>query len=269
MGFFNEKKRASPYVSPALSQEPPRHSGFAPAIPDLEEKDSKYKKSIRILRFVTRLLSVILNALVIGVLSFSLFKYFTTKSHPISSTNASHPWAEPATLWPTFVLLGIAVVTFFMNFFTLLAYCCGVGAANKVNSCSTVVSYIFLGVHVLLWVMATGAFKLGSNGKDLWGYSCSSEADKLQAEVKSFVDFGKLCTMQTGAWYVSILETAVYLLTFIVTILTLCRASQKKKLGKMRENMNMEAGYDRVELGSVYKQGRRYMPLAGESPSLR
>jgi len=110
---------------------------------------------------------------------------------------------------------------------------------------------------------------MGSNGKDLWGYSCSGQADKLQEEVKSFLDFGKLCTMQTGAWYVSIVETVVYLLTFVVTILMLRRASHKKKLSKVRESMNMEAGYDRVELGSVYKQGRRYMPLAGESPSLR
>jgi hypothetical protein len=156
----------------------------------------KYKKSIRIFRFVTRLLSVILNALMIGVLSFALYKFYTTKSHPISSTDASSAWVSPATLWPTFVLLGTAVVTFFMNVFTLLAYCCGVGAANKVNSCSTWVSYILLGVHVLVWASATGAFKLGSNGKDLWGYSCSSEATKLEEAVKSFVDFDKLCSMQ-------------------------------------------------------------------------
>jgi len=269
MGFFNEKKRASAYVSPALLQESPRHSGFAPPLQEMEEKDLKYKKSIRIFRFITRLLSVILNALMIGVLSFALYKYYTTKSHPISSTNASSAWVNPATLWPTFVLLGISVITFFMNVFTLLAYCCGVGAANKVNSCSTWISYIFLGIHVLMWISATGAFKIGSNGKDLWGYSCSSEADKLKEEVKSFVDFGKLCTMQAGAWYVSIIQTAVYFLTFIVTVLTLRRASQKKKMNKMRDSMNMEAGYDRVELGGVYKQGRRYMPLAGESPSLR
>lgn len=61
----------------------------------------------------------------------------------------------------------------------------------------------------------------------------------------------------------SIVETAIYLLTFIVTILVLRRSNTKKKLNRARESINMEAGYDRVELGSVYKQGSRYMPLAG------
>lgn len=158
----------------------------------------KYKKSIRSLRFITRLLSLILNALMIGVLSWALYKYYTTKSHPISPTNPALLWVTPATLWPTFVLLGIALITFFMNGFTLIAYCCGVGAANKVNTCSTVVSYIFLGVHVVLWGIAAGAFKMGGNGSDLWGYSCSDAADKIAQEVKSYVDFGKLCSSQVG-----------------------------------------------------------------------
>ncbi|KAE8449032.1 hypothetical protein EG329_008620 [Mollisiaceae sp. DMI_Dod_QoI] len=271
MGFFNEKKRATVSVSPAVSQEPlsgsTRHSGFAPSLPHLEEQDSKYKKTIRILRFISRLISLILNALMISILTYALYKYFTTKSHPIPSS--SSPWANPAILWPTFVLLSIALITFIMNLFTLVAYCCSVRAANTVNTCSTVISYIFLGVHVLLWAIAAGAFKMGSNGKDLWGYSCSTTADKLQEEVKSFLDFGKLCTYQTGAWYISIIEAVTYLLTFIITILMLRRASHKKKINKIRESLNMEAGYDRVEMGSMYKQGRRYMPLAGESPSFR
>ncbi|CZR58634.1 uncharacterized protein PAC_08526 [Phialocephala subalpina] len=279
MGFFNEKKRVSIAASPALSQEPlsagsagsagSRHSGFAPSLSDLEKKDSKYKKLIRVLRFLTRLFSLLLNALMIAVLTWALYKYYTTRFHPISSSNSASAWVNPATLWPTFVLLGIAVATFFMNLFTLIAYCCSIRAANTVNTCSTVISYIFLGVHVLLWAIAAGAFKMGSNGKDLWGYTCSSQADKLAEEVKSFLNFGKLCQYQTGAWYISIIEAIIYLLTFIITILMLRRSASKKKLGRMRESMNMEAGYDRVELQTGgggfggYKRGTRYMPLAG------
>lgn len=52
-------------------------------------------------------------------------------------------------------------------------------------------------------------------------------------------------------------------------VLMVRRASHKKKLNRVRESLNMEAGYDRVEMGSMYKQGRRYMPLAGESPQIR
>lgn len=37
-----------------------------------------------------------------------------------------------------------------------------------------------------------------SDGKTLWGYSCGDEAEKIQEEVMSFVDFGKLCDMQVS-----------------------------------------------------------------------
>ncbi|KAF8846796.1 hypothetical protein BDZ45DRAFT_608416, partial [Acephala macrosclerotiorum] len=234
---------------------------------------------IRVLRFLTRFISLILNALVITALTYALYTYFTTRSRPISASNPASAWVNPANLWPTFLLLGIAVVTFFMNLITLIAYCCSVRAANTVNTCTTVVSYIFLGVHVVLWGVAVGAFKMASNGKDLWGYSCSSQADRIAGEVKSYVDFGKLCQRQTGAWYISIIEVIIYLLTFIITILMLCRSASKKKLKNVRNSLNMEAGYDRVELKQtagnaglglgMYKAGGRYMPLAGESPSLR
>lgn len=229
MGLHDEKRAAS-YVSsvPGESQEPLRSSGHASSMPSLAEKDSVsqsfshffdenlvlfghsktnqypqiYKKYIRIFRFVTRLLSVVLNALVIGTLSLSLYKYYTTKSRtwtPSSSNDPGHLWPLSPTLWPTFVLLGIAVMTFIINLFTLLAYCCGVGAANKVSSVSTWLTTIFLGIHFAAWIVATGSYKIWSSESTLWGWSCSSAADELTAavgEVKSFVDFGKLCDMQ-------------------------------------------------------------------------
>jgi len=133
-----------------------------------------------------------------GIFIYTLFKYYTTKNHVIPSTS-TNPWANPALLWPTFVLMGISLITFFMNLVTLIAYCCGVGSANKTYTCSSVIGYIFLGVHVVIWFVAAGAYKVANvkgNGKDLWGYSCGDEADAIQAEVQSFLDFGKLCTMQ-------------------------------------------------------------------------
>jgi hypothetical protein len=97
------------------------------------------------------------------------------------------------------MLLGIATVTFFMNLITLCTYCCGVDTANKVHSAASIVGYIMLGTRVLVWGVGAGLFRMAYdsyNGKDLWGYSCSSIADQIQAEVESFLDFGKLCTMQ-------------------------------------------------------------------------
>lgn len=86
-----------------------------------------------------------------------------------------------------------------MNLVTLITYCCGVGAANKMNTVGSVVGYILMFVHVLVWIFGAGAYKYAeatSGGKDLWGYSCGSQADSIADKVKSFLDFGKLCTMQ-------------------------------------------------------------------------
>jgi hypothetical protein len=96
------------------------------------------------------------------------------------------------------MLLGIATVTFFMNLITLSSYCCGIDTANKVNSAASIIGYIMLGVRVLAWGAATGLFQMANTGKDLWGYSCGSIADQIQAEVESFLDFGKLCAMQVS-----------------------------------------------------------------------
>jgi len=200
-------------------------------------------------------------------MSYALIKYYLTRNHLISGN--VHPWVTPATLWPTYMLLGIATVTFFMNLITLCSYCCGVGAANKVNSGASIVGYIMLGAHVLVWAAGMGLFRMARTGKDLWGYSCSSIADQVQAEVESFLDFGKLCTMQQGTWYITIIETVVYLLTFIITMLMVRRSSVKKKMVRVRESMSMESGYNQnTELGNMYSPGagRRYMPVAKESP---
>jgi hypothetical protein len=53
-----------------------------------------------------------------------------------------------------------------------------------------------MGVHVIVWGVSVGLYKYANTGKDLWGWSCGDAADEIQDEVKSFLDFGKLCTMQ-------------------------------------------------------------------------
>lgn len=160
----------------------------------------KYKKRIRLLRFVSRLLSLVLNAGMIGILSYTLVKYFLTKDKIIAGN--VHPWITPATLWPTFMLLGIAVVTFFMNLITICSYACGVDTANKTYSCTKYVVYAMTGVHVVVWALAIGAFKTAKTESSLWGFACSDKADQIQEQVQSYLQFGKLCTMQVSSYLI-------------------------------------------------------------------
>jgi len=132
----------------------------------------------------------------IGILSYTLAIYFLSKNKIIAGN--VHPWVTPATLWPTFMLLGIAVVTFLMNLITVCAYMCGVDAANKAYSCTKYVVYAMTGVHIVAWALAIGLYQMAKTESSLWGYACSDQADKIQAQVESFVHFGKLCTMQVS-----------------------------------------------------------------------
>jgi hypothetical protein len=130
----------------------------------------------------------------VGSLSYALAKYFLTKNHVIAGN--VHPWATPTTLWPTIMLLAISVITFIMNLITLCTYICGVGAANKTSSFFAYIGYILMAVHVAVWAVAAGLFRMAKAESDLWGYSCGGQADAIQEQVKSFLDFGKLCTLQ-------------------------------------------------------------------------
>jgi hypothetical protein len=135
-----------------------------------------------------------LNSYMVGTLSFSLAKYFLTKNKIIAGN--LHPWATPTVLWPTIMLLSISAVTFIGNFITICTYLCGVGAANKTNSFFGYVGYAMLAGQIVVWGVSAGAFKMANIGRDLWGWSCSANADAIQEEVKAFLDFGKLCTIQ-------------------------------------------------------------------------
>lgn len=132
-----------------------------------------------------------------GILSYALVKYYITKDKVISG-NGGHPWITPANLWPSFILLGITTVTFFMNLITVCSYTCGIGAANKTSSFTSIVVYVMTGLHVVVWAFAIGAYQMGNTTNSLRGFSCSDESDAIQEEVKSYLNYGKLCVMQVG-----------------------------------------------------------------------
>jgi hypothetical protein len=140
---------------------------------------------------------MILNAVMIGILSYALAKYYLTKNKIIQGN--IHPWITPATLWPSFMLLGISVVTFLMNLITLCSYVCGISTANRTYSFTSYVVYAMTGLHVVVWGFAIGAFRMGRTESSLWGFSCSDRADALQPLVQSYLNYGKLCTMQVNS----------------------------------------------------------------------
>ncbi|MCJ1430813.1 hypothetical protein MMC27_000163 [Xylographa pallens] len=219
------------------------HSGnvqspMSPQFQKLHEEDMKIKRRVRVLRFVSRLISTALSAYMVGSMAFALSQYFTTRDRTLSG--GGHPWAPNTVLWPTYMVLAIATVTMMMNLITLCFYCCGVDAANKSNRIMGYLGYIVVAVHAVVWAVTTGLFKMASVGNDLWGFSCGSEADAIQSQVQSFLNFNDLCMVQTGTWVVTIIETVSYILLLVIYIYAARRAMQKRQLNKFNQQTSSQ-----------------------------
>ena len=153
-------------------------------------------------------------------MAYALSKYYTTKNHNVNGTMSV--WGKSTTLWPTFLLLAVALITLLLNLITICAYFRGgVEKANSTSNAASYIGYVLLAVHVIVWAVSMGLFKMANSGKDLWGYSCGSQADAIQEEVKSFIDFGKLCTTQVRSYVLRLfcpcLGVNLMLLTYHVT----------------------------------------------------
>ncbi|MCJ1287699.1 hypothetical protein MMC26_007051 [Xylographa opegraphella] len=217
--------------SPAHSDN--AQSPMSPQYQKLLEEDLIIKRRVRVLRFVSRLTSTALSAYMVGSMAFALSMYFTTRDRTISG--GGHPWAPDTVLWPSYMVLAIATVTMLMNLITMCFYCCGVDAANKSSRIMGYLGYLVVAVHVVVWAVTAGLFKMANVGNDLWGFSCGPNADAIQDQVQSFLNFNNLCMIQTGTWVVTIIETISYLLLITIYIYAARRALRKRQLKKFNQ----------------------------------
>jgi len=143
-------------------------------------------------------MSLILSGFMIGSLTYTLISYFTTRHHTLDDT--TRIWgAQPKLLWPTYLILSVSSLTFVLNAATLIAYICGISAANKTGDITIYVGYFMLSVEVVVWAVSSALYKVTDTGKDLWGYSCGKKANKeVLRKAQSFVDFGTLCSTQVS-----------------------------------------------------------------------
>ncbi|MCJ1404119.1 hypothetical protein MMC11_007344 [Xylographa trunciseda] len=211
---------------------------MSPEFQKFHEQDLRIKRRVRVLRFVSRLISTLLSAYMVASMAYALQQYFTTRDRNISG--GGHPWAVNTVLWPTYMVLAIATVTMMMNIITMGFYCCGVDAANKSNRFMGYLGYIVMAVHAVVWAVTTGLFKMAENGNDLYGFSCSTEADAIQEQVQSFLNFNNLCMVQTGTWIVTIIETLSYILLLVIYIYAARRAMQKRRLNRLDQRMSSQ-----------------------------
>ena len=160
----------------------------------------KYKTNIRLLRFATRTISLLLSAYMIYTMTLTLIMYLSTRNRKFQSSSTPVWGTTPKILWPTILILAIAVTTAIMNIITISAYLWSIRAANKSGDFTTFAGYVMLLVEIVTWGVASGVYKQQDQGEDLWGFACGvkKKGGNVLEEAKAFVDFTNLCRKQVS-----------------------------------------------------------------------
>ncbi|KAH0565529.1 hypothetical protein GP486_001083 [Trichoglossum hirsutum] len=204
----------------------------------LRHYDAKLKRRIRVLRIISRVCTAIFSLAVTVMMAMSLHKFSSTKNTFINGRNA---WARNTKIWPTVMLFCVAAVTLILNLAIVIAYLRSFKAANRASTITSIFGAFVLGIHVLVWIAAVTLYRWGkdTNGisNDLWGWSCSQGAEKIQNQFRDVVNFSRLCNSSASAWYTSIIEACLEILSVIIYFMAFRRLTHKKKIDVVRRSI--------------------------------
>ena len=165
----------------------------------------RLKFRIRILKFGLRFLNFLFAVYTLTTMCVTLSVYLRTNKirrtlylPPTPITRG--PWHADSKSWSTYVLLVTSIVSCLFTSIVVLLYLHSVKAANKANLWYSQMVYALFAAHVAVWIGTAVAYRTGKDGTDLWGWSCTSDAQKvLQLFFRDVVDFKLLCTIQVCA----------------------------------------------------------------------
>ncbi|KAI2483370.1 hypothetical protein Ptr902_05687 [Pyrenophora tritici-repentis] len=226
------------------------------AIKKAQKEDARLKSLIRRLRIISRTLAFLLSLGVLIPITLTLTKFLSTKETYRTVTladgtsNTRTAWAKNTRPWPTYMYFSVAVVSTILHAVTLLAYCCSVGKANTVNTVTSVFSWIVMLGNVGVWAAAVGVYRMQKDwhgiSNDLWGWTCSQGASKIQVEFEGVLDFEQYCSVQSVSWFVGLAQAGAAVLTVVVYVLVWARRGSKKELKRMSKGQ-----YDMMDFTMV------------------
>ncbi|KAF2793726.1 hypothetical protein K505DRAFT_243686, partial [Melanomma pulvis-pyrius CBS 109.77] len=206
----------------------------------IKKEDEKLKARIRRLRLVTRILALLISIAVFVPITLTLHKYLSTRNtfHDVASP-AGAPmnrtaWAKDSKVWPTYMYFGVATVSLVLNLVIIFSYKFGTKYANKAAVIATTFSWIVMAGNLVVWSVAASLYRTekdkGGKSNDLWGWTCSPAAQKIQKEFAGEVDFDRFCNIQSVSWYVGLVQVAASALTICTYIMVYMRRKAKKNL---------------------------------------
>jgi hypothetical protein len=212
--------------------------------------NQELKRRIRVLRLISRVLAFIISVAVLIPITMTLVKFLTTKdvvrdAPTASGTTAPRtPWARGTQTWQTYMYFSIAASSFLLNGIIMIAYLRDIRAANKAATVATTFTWTVIIANVVVWGVGAGLYKWGrseAKEKDLWGWSCSSGAARIQEVFQGEVKFGSYCNIQSFSWYMGLVQAGAGLLSVVIFLLVLRRKKTKK--GKRQSERRLMENY--------------------------
>ncbi|KAL0633053.1 hypothetical protein Q9L58_008063 [Maublancomyces gigas] len=208
---------------------------FLPGGPDnhsrLERRDARLKRQIRYLKFVSRLLGLMMSGVVVGMMINTTVSYFGSRTTTIDGLT---PWPTSPKIWPTFMMMSVSALGLLTNAVVVISYISGQKAANDASSVASFFSGLSILTHLVVWAVAAGLFKQqnATNGveNDLWSWSCSTTADARAEAFKEVVNYDFLCKSNFTSWYISLANVGLGIISIVLYGLAMARVRSKKKL---------------------------------------
>lgn len=130
---------------------------------------------LRVYLVIQYILNGILAIVIIGIMALTLVKFNSSK-------NITGAWPKNPILSPTFLMLSVSVINLTVDAIYLLVQCCGARAIKTVSRIVIKVRNTTGIITAIAPAIAAGFSSFAestSGGRDLWGWSCSPEADAM------------------------------------------------------------------------------------------
>ncbi|KAK4947660.1 hypothetical protein LTR10_013606 [Elasticomyces elasticus] len=191
-------------------------SNYIPSQEQLRKSIKEARATPRSSRLLIRVITLGVAISLIGTLGHSSIVWFQTRNVISNTANGSRQRAWPAhmDLWPTWVMLGAAVMSICISVLALLSLCGPVQRLRETNFHTWIVFFTSL-LGIAGWVAAAVYFKLqDTKGKadwTLWSWACTHE-DLSNGKMS----FKKMCIEMQYSFYASTVVAALELISLVI-----------------------------------------------------
>jgi hypothetical protein len=142
----------------------------------LEAADQRLKYRIRVLRLVSRVVSLILSITTLVPLAMTVAKYLSTRDVYFNVAGTERTaWSQDTIAWYTYMYFGVSLTSFTFDILVVVAYWHGIKKANRMAAVASWWTTIVLVGHVLIWIVGVAIYRygkqpVGGRFRDLWGW---------------------------------------------------------------------------------------------------